>query len=641
MTPASPSLQPGASEEVTRVVTTRDSLVARGEIPGVFEVRGRDGDLRAVPLPLPRSGPRPFAPPPGTPPPQFVFDTDPLAGGPDATLAASTTHVCVTNRSAFGCYTKSGVPVSPGLGLPAGQILALTFFQATPNVIPGSVADCTTDFAKDARIVFDQVHRRFFLVFQSRELPARLLIAVSKSEDPSDGWFTYADDLSTLGTNGSDYQWAGINATHLLLSEQLATGCSFACYSGAKNTCNPTKTYHLSYTIADMLNGLPYTRGVWTSPDAQGAVPAVHDSSTNDAFYVHRDDGAHASVWAVRNGIVSRSAQVPITQGLSPVDGLQPYPPIPGFCTAQVPYAKVIGSGPQNVEFRDGHLNWVSNDGIDWSGASATSTAVHLARFDVGKYYASGVQAVGVQIDRIYGRASASDPPGSVFDYGIPAVSSNANGDLIVGEIRSSCTTYPEFRASAFLAGQTDVSESMSLFAQSDTPAPGHMAGASADPSGQGIYIGQIYARGSTWRIRVAKMLGTTTPDLIATQITAPPIVTRGVPFTAAVTLLNQGDATATATTSYLRLSPDDVISVALLGGTTDPKLASFITPVLGPGWSKTVNVQVTIPTTQPAGVAYLGAQMDVLQGIVELSEFNNLNPFLASPHGNTAITIH
>jgi hypothetical protein len=116
----------------------------------------------------------------------------------------SSTHICATARGAFACYTKGGELVSLGLGFEARPYEVKDFFSksgiATTTVPSGT-------FAKDGRVVFDHYRKRFFMVFQSREEHPRLLIAVSKTEDPGGGWWTYADNVETADVNGQDYMW--------------------------------------------------------------------------------------------------------------------------------------------------------------------------------------------------------------------------------------------------------------------------------------------------------------------------------------------------------------------------------------------------------------------------------------------------
>ena len=57
------------------------------------------------------------------------------------------------------------------------------------------------------------------------------------------------------------------------------------------------------------------------------------------------------------------------------------------------------------------------------------------------------------------------------------------------------------------------------------------------------VYLAQQYGYSSpSWRIRVNKMLGEVLPDLIATQVQAPPTIAHGSSGNVVVTVMNQGD---------------------------------------------------------------------------------------------------
>ena len=196
----------------------------------------------------------------------------------------------------------------------------------------------------------------------------------------------------------------------------------------------------------------------------------------------------------------------------------------------------------KTVSTRNGRIVWVSNDGHTWSGQSSPNNAVRLVRLNVSKFF-DPVPSVTVEIDRIFGRASAGDRSGSIFDYGWPAVASNANGDIVVGSVRSNATIYPELRASPWFTGQPDLSPSVSLAKSSSALTAFHMAGASADPSTSGVYVAQQYGSSTpSWRIHVAKMLGEVLPDLIAMQVKAPATIAHGDSGTTTVIIMNQGD---------------------------------------------------------------------------------------------------
>ena len=141
--------------------------------------------------------------------PRWSFDSGSIVGAnpADTNVAVSSTHVCITTRAGFKCFTKSGKAVSPGMakcdtnGNPisptpfaAGPQRAYKFFSQSCTYVE---ADTFTGSTKDGRIVFGSTYKRFFMVFQNRKAaynPARLLIAVSRTEDPRDGWWTYVDE---------------------------------------------------------------------------------------------------------------------------------------------------------------------------------------------------------------------------------------------------------------------------------------------------------------------------------------------------------------------------------------------------------------------------------------------------------------
>jgi hypothetical protein len=629
-----------ARGEVARTTVTTASMVGQGEIRGLtvassptpvssravhfaasqtLSVAGAD-ELRPT---------SPAAPPP-TPSATYAFSSGTtsstrvdVGGSPaDSNVAASRTHLCITTRAAFACYTKGGKLVSLGAGFSARPYSAKEFFQKSGLPIGTALDGSTSNVAKDGRIVFDQYRNRFFMDFQTREPLGRLMIAVSKSQDPRDGWWTYADLVGDATLFTHDYQKIGVNASFFLVSDATCKGAG---------DCPVWKNF--MYSAGDLTAGRRYTRGEWHVPasngvpGSNGSAPCDHDTPIADAFWVNRDDDTHVSVWAVRSGAVYRR-KVVVQTSTSEVNGVQ-------LGGSPVKYNN-IGRTPQNCEYRNGKIVWVSNDGHTWSGQSQPSDAVRLGRLNVSQYFAS-IPSVTVEIDRIFGRASASDPSGSVFDYGWPAVAANANGDIVVGEIRSNATIYPELRASAWFAGQPDISSSVSLQTSSSPLTDFHMAGASADPSTSGVYVSQQYGSGPSspvWRVRVAKVLGAVYPDLISTLLQAPSTLHHGPTYSATVTILNQGDKTMPASQATLRLSSNNTIN------TIDALLKTFSVPSLVPNQSTSVVVEFKIANSQPTGAYFLGVMLDSGPAATEYSETNNQDPFLAGNHGNVAVSV-
>jgi CARDB len=633
---------------VTRVATTNTSMGGRGEIQGMVSVApgdASDGGPGSVEAPTTPGDPdgaaiseapdsavlavaqvarRAFGPAdvPATPNPMYTFSSGTSAstrvdigGTPaDSNVAVSRTHVCITTRGAFACYTKGGLLVSPGAGLAARPYTAKEFFAQSGLPIATASDGSTWNVAKDGRIVFDQVRNRFFMDFQSREPTVRLMIAVSKSEDPRDGWWTYADVVGDATLFLQDYQKIGVNSSHFLVANGMCKGAG---------DCPVWKNF--MYSASDLAAGHPYTRSEWHATGSNGAAPCDHDTTTTDAFWVNRDDDTHVSVWAVRNGSVYRQT-VTVQTSTDALYGMQ-------LGGSSVGYTN-IGRTPQNCVYRDGKIVWVANDGHTWSGQSTPSNAVRLGRLNVSQFFTT-VPKVTVELDRIYGRAAAGDPSGLVFDYGWPAVATNASGDIVIGEIRSNSTIYPQLRASVWFSGQPDISPSALVQTSSSPLGQFHMAGASADPSTAAVYVSQQYSAPSVnFRICVAKMLGALYPDLIPTQVQVPSSLHHGQTFSATVTILNQGDTTMPPSQATLRLSSDNSVSTA------DTLLTTFSVPALTPNQSMPVVVDFKVAGNQPDGSYFLGAMLNSAAVGTEYSATNNQNPFLAGDHGNTPVSV-
>jgi hypothetical protein len=581
-------------------------------------------------------GPVPaYADIPPTPSPTYSFATGTgsttrinIGGSPaDANIAVSGTHICLTARAAFACYTKGGTLVKLGAGFQARPYTATEFFtQSGINVLPATSGTDT----KDGRIVFERYSKRFFTVFQGRSQPPQLLIAVSKSEDPRDGWWTYADNVQDGEINGHDYMWMGVTAGQLLVSSIMWKcvwdGPNWDCKTYRAATI---RTRHFMYPVSALVSGQPYARGEWMHSAAHMAVPCVNASYSTDAFWVHRDDDTHVSVWRY-SGQFAR-VQVTIgSSGPSPaaVDGVQ-------LGGAPVSFTN-IGIHPQNCQYRSGRIVWASNQGHTWSGQSSSNNAVRLGRLNVSSW-----PSVTVEIDRIFGRASAGDSVRAIYDYGWPAVAANANGDIVIGSVRSNSTIYPELRGTAWFSGQPDISSSVSLRTSSSPLSQFHMAGAAADPTTSGIYLAQQFgATSPSWRIHVVKLFGVVKPDVIATQVQPPGLIAPGSSGNVTVTVMNQGDGQMSASLGELYLSTNNTIEVPGPDVDSDTLLTSFSVPVLAPNQVATLVVPFTVAPTQPLGNYFVGVALDRTKAVSEHSETNNQNPFKYGNRGNAPMTV-
>ena len=613
-----------------------------------------------------------------TPAPTWNFDSGAVMGGNpfDTNVAASSTHVCITTRAGFKCFTKSGAVVSPGTAncntsgnlirpvpFAATAHLAHEFFSRTCQYVPPDTEDGST---KDGRIVFGSAYKRFFMVFQNREdryKPARLLIAVSKSEDPRDGWWTYIDYVG--GNNNSlDYQFLGVNSSVLVVSNKMKL-------MDVDNTMVQEWTDQTIYGVAELAQGHAFVKKIWPPyntdntacgyecaeqppfgfyspgnppPEKHGgahdfkAAPCVHETATTDFFWIHRDSNSRATVFARRNGRVT-SWPVLLQPAFNPVNGQQKNTNIDAVNPAPpIRFTNGAGAHYQNCVVRNNKLVAVANIGQKWADNPAgdvVTNAIRLIRLDLSNFFATP-KSVSVEIDRIYGRSAPDDPIDEIFDYGWPAVATNALGDIVVGSIRTRKTIFPEQRATVRLKGDSDIRPSVSIRTGLDM-AGGHyhMAGAAADPTTNAVYLAQEYPRSGGARVHITKMLGTNRPDVIPLSVTlTSSTLVRGATYAASVRIMNQGDAAMPAFKAKLHLSTDDTVTVLDFG------LDSFWIRGLGRGETADVPITIAIPASSAAGRYYIGARVDIENNAVEHSEQNNANPFLGPGRGNAAVTV-
>jgi hypothetical protein len=104
--------------------------------------------------------------------------------------------------------------------------------------------------------------------------------------------------------------------------------------------------------------------------------------------------------------------------------------------------------------------------------------------------------------------------------------------------------------------------------------------------------------------------------DLIVSAVTGPASAPPGSPFTAAVTICNQGVAPSYGSSVEVRLSTDTSI------GAEDLPVGGAAVSNLDPG--QCVNVNVSAFASAPEGAYYVGAVVDPGNAVPELIESNN-----------------
>jgi hypothetical protein len=167
---------------------------------------------------------------------------------------------------------------------------------------------------------------------------------------------------------------------------------------------------------------------------------------------------------------------------------------------------------------RGNNLYFVTEDASNFGGAM-TLAANRLVQLDVTNY-----AAIGITKNRTYGLAGASDPPGTVFSYGWPALEVNNAGDMVIVGARTGSTIFPEVRYWVWATNDSDIRPS-ALLLGSDSPYTSthcgqwcslnavnyDVGGASLDPDGTSVWIANQISSSTKFQgfsTQVGKVLG-------------------------------------------------------------------------------------------------------------------------------------
>jgi hypothetical protein len=150
-----------------------------------------------------------------TPPPTVAFEDVSGRDGQDPGIAVSTSHVLICDQKSIAVYDKTGMllPLSGPNPFSAANLFAkaradMSAHMNYPASLPVDFLNHSTPDYGDVRILFDSYRKRFWIYAQAKvsspfgpdtildqdvrvSLRSKAAVAVSKSENPSDGFLTY------------------------------------------------------------------------------------------------------------------------------------------------------------------------------------------------------------------------------------------------------------------------------------------------------------------------------------------------------------------------------------------------------------------------------------------------------------------
>ncbi len=208
-------------------------------------------------LPLVAPPPSPLAPAPTVVVDCFNFDTNAALNGgslfipPDPHGAVGPDHVIVIGNCIIEWRPKLGITSTAEF-----QSSLKNFFSALPGSPPGPAAGSTlSTFTFDPKVIYDQYAGRFVVVALERWMTllgnpsnqSRILLAVSKTSDPNDGWWFHAIDskLNVAGVDSwIDYPGLACDNKAVYVTGNMYSFGSPATYGGSRVwVINKTPTY--------------------------------------------------------------------------------------------------------------------------------------------------------------------------------------------------------------------------------------------------------------------------------------------------------------------------------------------------------------------------------------------------------------
>lgn len=356
----------------------------------------------ATPAPLAAEGSAPLAP--------AILDgfaglaDDGTRIPPDTMGAAGPAHLVSFLNTEVGFFSKAtGVRLNPGVSL-------YDFWAPliSSNLLPADVFD--------PKVIYDASSQRFIAVTLDGQLPfdasSYVLLAVSRTSDPTAGWSTWALASDNTGATWADYPGLGVDENNVYLTANLFDPSGV--FSRSKIWRIP-KAQLLSLPQATTL-----TRTEFTHP--LSVLQPAHTFGPASAGYLLTEAGFTSGSRRFLE-VLEIAGSPPALSSLGTVEVL-PYPNIP----ADLPPAPqtLIHTGDTrilNVVFRNGRL-YAAHTVSD-----STNTKTEVAWYEV----LPSSPPTLVQQGRV------SD--GSRFYY-YPSIAVNANGDIALGFSGSSPTEF-------------------------------------------------------------------------------------------------------------------------------------------------------------------------------------------------------
>ena len=337
-----------------------------------------------------------------------LVDTINIGAGfipPDMGGAASGKYVFQIINGGVAIYDRQG-------NLLAKPKLDSTFWLQAG--VPKSIVNAGVS---DPRVTWDPASQRWFVTEINVNVPNTIMVAVSKTSNPLDGFRAV---YTTLNNNSlGDYPTVGVNADALTVSTNNFLDFQFF-----------TSVAVLSYPKADLLLAKPSAANLARFDSLD---PNVYGFSLQAVDSQNPSDGTQPLL-AVSNTTLNRLELAQITDPGEPTAGVSS----PRTLFTKYDGSPLLGRQPGGTGYDNGddrieakikqvgNYVYFTNTAADPAGSVRSSNYVHWGILDrtTGKIVAEG---------------TVRDPAKKI-DYSYPAIDANANGRFVIGYNGSSAT---------------------------------------------------------------------------------------------------------------------------------------------------------------------------------------------------------
>lgn len=364
---------------------------------------------------------------------------------PDPILAAGPNHLLAAVNRDFAIFSKSGTKLK--------QISATAWFQ---NILPG-IGGGSLSGAFDPQVLYDHHANRWIMVWLATDGSTQswFLISVSDNSDPTGTWCNFAlrgdRNGPTDSGNWADYEGLGVdNQAVYLTSNQFKFVTDDYDYAKIRiidkaqlySAACPAITWTDFWDLRDP--NYPSTGVSTVRPAVTFGTPGVEYLLNDSRFQT----GTHMTLWSLTNPLNTTptltALDVPVTASTPPPDADQ-LGGSGGTSTCPAPcLIDVGGRRIRNVVYRNGSV-WTAH-----SVAGGTNNAFARAR-----YVRIGISGPTVLEDISFG----SD---NCWLY-YPAVTVDANDNLVMVYSESCTITYPGIRYTGRTSGDSGLRASAEL----------------------------------------------------------------------------------------------------------------------------------------------------------------------------------